>query len=32
MAAQLTKFSVEGESVPFAFKIESGGHELWPAP
>lgn len=32
MATQLTNLSIEGESVPFAFKLKNGGHELRPAP
>ncbi len=32
MTSQLSELTTEGESVPFVFKLKSGGHELRPAP
>lgn len=32
MKSQLSELEVEGESVPFAFNLKRGGHELRPAP
>ena len=32
MKSQLSVLEVEGESVPFAFNLKHGGHELRPAP
>lgn len=31
MKSQLSELEVEGESVPFAFNLKCGGHELLPA-